>query len=110
MENPTSDNAVDEELLQLLNMVATVKNDPEERERYMGIMGVIDYEKRDAYESGHAEGLAEGICGAIQTAKILGTTKEKTKEIITEQFSLEDKDAEEYITMYWDKAEKAIGK
>jgi len=98
MEEPTRDKAVDEELLQLLNIVATVKSNPEERRRYMGIMGVIDYEKRDAYESGRAE----GICGAIQMAKEFGADKEKVKISIMDKFALADEEAEEYMTQYWD--------
>ena len=46
LENPVRDNAVDEELLAIMKIVDFVKSDPEERKRYMGIMGVIDYEKK----------------------------------------------------------------
>lgn len=99
MENPTSDNAVDEELSEILNIVDTVKSNPEERRRYMGIMGVIDYEKRDAYEEGFEQGL---IQGAIQTAKSLGANREQTKIAVMTQFSLEESGAEEYINKYWD--------
>jgi len=107
MENPICDNAVDEELSKILNIVDAVKSNPEEKRRYMGIMGVIDYEKRNAYENGRAvgyqSGLQEGqIQGSIEFCKFKKTDRETTKADIMLQFSLEEKDAEEYMKKYWD--------
>jgi len=65
-----------------------------ERERYMGIMGVIDYEKRDAFEAGE-------IKGAIDNCKFLKLDKEKTKHAIIMQFSLTEDTAENYLNLYW---------
>lgn len=109
MENSIRDNAVDEELSEIMNIVDSVKSDPEERRRYMGIMGVIDYEKRDAYNKGHSTGFQEGlneglIQGAILNSKFNGTDREKTRETIMKQFSLEEGEAEEYMLSYWDEA------
>ena len=106
MENPICDNAVDEELSKILNIVDAVKSNPEEKRRYMGIMGVIDYEKRNAYENGRAvgyrSGLQEGqIQGSIEFCKFKKTDRETTKADIMLQFSLEEKDAEEYMKKYW---------
>ena len=99
MENSIRDNAVDEELAEIMNLVDIIKSNPEERKRYMGIMGVIDYEKRDAYE----EGLNKGqIHGMIQAYKSLRASEEKTKEEIMKQFSLNEETAKEYVAKYWD--------
>ena len=55
MENTRKENAVDEELQQIQNIVDEVKCSDEERARYMKVYGVIDYEKRDSYEAGQEE-------------------------------------------------------
>lgn len=90
MENPIRDNAVDEDLSKILNIVDTVKRNPEERRRYMGIMGVIDYEKRDAE-----------IKGAIQAYKLINLDREQTKEAIIKQFSISERWIEDYLNLYW---------
>lgn len=90
MENPTRDNAVDAELSEILNIVDTVKSNSEERRRYMGIMGVIDYEKRDAE-----------IKGAIQAYKLINLDREQTKEAIIKQFSISERWIEDYLNLYW---------
>lgn len=94
LDNPIRDNAVDNELLEIMTIIDTVKSNPEERERYMGIMGIIDYEKRDAFEAGE-------IKGAIDTCKFLKLDKEQTKHAIIIQFSLTEDTAEEYLNLYW---------
>lgn len=108
MESSIRSNAVDDELLDIMDIVDVVKSDPEERRRYMGIMGVIDYEKRDAYDIGHSngfeDGLEEGIQKAIKVCKKLGNDENKTREAIMEQFSLTEVKVKEYMTCYWDKA------
>lgn len=102
MENPIRDNAVDEELSEILDIVDTVKGDPKERGRYMGIMGVIDYERRDAYEAGHESGFQEGLIqGAIETCKFMKADRETTKAAIIGQFSITKEKAEEYLNLYW---------
>mgnify|MGYP003290117572 FL=1 len=68
----------------------------------MGIMGVIDYERRDAYEAGEKSGLQEGIIqGAISNSKFMNLTKEQTKENIMKQFSMPENIAEDYLNLYW---------
>lgn len=94
MENPIYDNAVDKELSEILNIVDTVKMNPEERGRYMGLMGVTDYERRDANEEGQ-------IQGSIKTCKFMNTDRETAKEAIITQFSLTEEKAEEYLNLYW---------
>ena len=90
MENPCRDNAVDNELLEILDIIDTVKADPKERERYMGIMGVIDYEKRDAE-----------IKGAIEAYKLINMNREQTKDAIMKQFSIPEDWAEDCLNLYW---------
>ena len=60
----------------------------------MGLMGVIEYERRDAYE----EGLIQGI---ILGAKLNGADRDKTKKDISRQFTLKEVEAEEYMKRYW---------
>ena len=69
MENTRKENAVDEELQQIQNIVDEVKCSDEERARYMKVYGVIDYEKRDSYEAGHTEKLIELVCRKITKGK-----------------------------------------
>ena len=99
MESSVRDNAVDEELTEIMNIVDVVKSDPKERKRYMGIMGVIDYEKRDAYNEGQ-------LCGIVKYGKQKKLTREEVKNDIMKQFSLEESKAEEYMILYWDKIYK----
>lgn len=89
-ENPSPDNAVDEELVKLQNIIDTIKCNSETRARYMGLMSVIDYEKRDAK-----------IEGAITTYKFLNYDRQQTKEDIIKQFSLPENWAEDYLNLYW---------
>ncbi len=109
MEKSVRDNAVDEELSEIMDIVDLAKSDPKERRRYMGIMGVIDYEKRDSYNegvaSGRSEGIelgrAEGIQAVINTCKLLGQDTDQTKSHIINQFDLTTEKANEYINLYW---------
>ena len=94
LDNPIPANAVDEELLAIQHIIDTVKSDSETRKRYMGIMGVIDYERRDAFEAGQLQ-------GAINTCKFMNLTKEQTKENIMKQFSFPENIAEDYLNLYW---------
>ena len=85
-------NAVDEELQQIQNIVDEVKCSDEERARYMKVYGVIDYEKRDSYEAGHAEGhtagraighaekLIEQVCRKITKGKEVAQIADELEE------------------------------
>ena len=106
MEHSTRENAVDSELSDIMDIVDTTKSDPKERGRYMGIMGIIDYEKRDSYnegiELGRSEGIQTGIIqGTIITCKSLKQDMEATKSHIMTQFNLTNEKADEYINLYW---------
>lgn len=114
METSDRSHAVDEELSKIMDIIETVKSSPEELKRYMGIMSVIDYEKRDAYlkgemqgeERGRSEGLIAGILGSIQMCHSLGIGRTTIKEKIMEQFTLDESKAEEYLTLYWNEENK----
>ena len=99
MERSVRDNATDDELTEIMNIVDTIKCDSEERRRYMGIMNVIDYEKRDAYEEGIERG---GIQGIIQACKSLGVNQERAAQELIKHFSLIPDKAQEYVSLYWD--------
>lgn len=115
MENSIRDNAVDDELSEIMEIVDTIKSNPEERKRYMGLMGVIEYERRDAYEEGRESGYQSGhelgyqsgheegqVAGAIKAYKFMKADRESVKKAIMEQFELVSADAEEYLKCYWD--------
>jgi len=117
MEHSTRENAIDTDLSDIMDIVDTAKKDPKERGRYMGIMGVIDYEKRDSYnegvefgrsegiELGRSEGIelgrSEGIRVTINTCKTLKQDMPATKSLIMTQFNLTNEKADEYINLYW---------
>ena len=114
---------VDDELSEIMDIVDTIKSNPKERRRYMGLMGVIEYERRDAYEEGRKEGHESGyqsghesgyqsgheegqVAGAISTCKFVKLDRESAKKAIMEQFVLASDDAEQYMKRYWDEADK----
>jgi len=110
MENTISDNAVDEELANIQQIVDKVKARSDVKERYMTLQEVIDYEKRDSYEEGveigRAEGIAEGIAvgiiqGTISTYKSFGQDITQAKVHLINQFQLTKEKADEYINLYW---------
>ena len=67
---------------------------------------VMYYEKRDSHKAGYQLGRKEGhelglIEGAIRTHKSLNSTRAQAKSTISEQFSLTEEKADEYIRLYW---------
>lgn len=102
MENSNEDNAVDEDLQKIQEIIGNVKSNSELRGRYMGLFGVTDYEMRDSYEAGEKVGLQEGLVrGVIDTCKSFGISREKAKEELINKHSLSDETAEEYLNLYW---------
>ena len=106
MENTISDNAVDEELASIQQIVDKVKTRTDVKERYMTLQEVIDYEKRDSYEEGveigRAEGIAVGIIqGTISTYKSFSQDTAQAKAHLINQFQLTNEKADEYINLYW---------
>lgn len=131
MENTNRSHAVDEELSKIMNVVDNVKSSPEEKKRYMGIMGMFEYEIRDAklearqeaLQEGHQAGLREGrqeglreghqaglregeIAGSIRAYHSLNIDKEIIRAKIKEQFLLDEEQAEQYLTLYWNDSPK----
>ena len=94
MENTTQNNAVDEELLKIQEIVDQIKADTDVKERYMTLQDVIDYEKRDSFNEGV-------IQGTISTCKSFALNKKEIQQRIKNQFELTDEKAEEYINQYW---------
>lgn len=97
MENTTSANAVDDELLEIQKIVDRTKSSSDVKERYMTLQEVIDYEKRDSYNAGRDE----GINAVINICKSFHLNKRETITRIVEQFSLPEDKADEYINLYW---------
>lgn len=97
MECTTPANAVDAELLEIQQIVNSVKRDKEVGKRYMTLQEMIDYEKRDSYN----EGLQAGIKGAIEICKSFNQDKVQTQNQIMKQFDLPSEQADEYINLYW---------
>lgn len=98
MENSNEENAVDKDLLEIQEIVGNVKSNRELRGRYMGIYGVIDYERRDSYIAGEKEGLIRGV---INTCKSFDIPRDKAKEELVKNHGLSDEAAEEYLNLYW---------
>lgn len=94
MENTTQNNAVDEELLKIQEIVDQIKADTDVKERYMTLQDVIDYEKRDSYNEGIVQ-------GTISTCKSFNLDKMEIQQRIKNQFALTDEKADEYINRYW---------
>lgn len=102
MEDTRKENAVDEELLEIQDIVDEIKCNEEERKRYMNLYGVIDYEKRDSFEEGIREGRELGIIqGTINTCKSLGAKRKRTKSEMMKNYDLTEEAAEEYLKQYW---------
>lgn len=86
-------NAVDEELEKLHSIVEEVKHRREVGERYMTLQDMIDFEKEESY----MEGRAKGIFAAIRICCKVGLSIEETKDILIEEYSLNDDEAEKWI-------------
>jgi len=98
MEDTTLNNAVDEELLKIQEIVNQIKTDTDVKERYMTLQDVIDYEKRDSFNEGVELGV---IQGTISTCKSFNLDKMEIQQRIKNQFELTEEKAEEYINQYW---------
>lgn len=98
MEHTTFANAVDSDLREIQKIVDNVKADSRERERFMTLQEMINYEKRDSHEAGYQAGLIEGI---IRTHQLLNATCAQAKADIIKQFNLTEEKADEYIHLYW---------
>ena len=105
MEHTTFANAVDSDLKEIQEIVDNVKADSRERERFMTLQEMINYEKRDSheagYQAGHEAGLIEGIKGVITAYKSLNATCDQAKAAIINQFDVTEEKADEYIHLYW---------
>lgn len=94
------ENAVDEDLSELQKIVDEIKQNDEERERYMHF---VTYEEmlEDAERKGRYEGKIEGkIMGFITCCRSLAFDRENTKTRLEEQFSLTGEQADEYLDLY----------
>ena len=98
MEHTTFAHAVDSDLREIQKIVDNVKADCRERERFMTLQEMINYEKRDSHEAGYQAGLIEGI---IRTHQLLNATCAQAKADIIKQFNLTEEKADEYIHLYW---------
>ena len=79
-------NAVDEELEKLQSIVEEVKHRREVGERYMTLQDMIDFEKEET-----------GIITTIRVCHKVGLSKEETKDMLIEEYSLDADEAEKWI-------------
>ena len=56
---------------------------------------------RDEWDEGMKKAKEEGIKGLVETCKTLGASQQFTLKILIEKMSLQQKQAEEYLLMYW---------
>ena len=90
LEETTRENAVDEELLAIQDIVGTIKQSKKAEDRYMTLQEIIDH----SYEDGVQQGI-------IQACLVLNQTKEKTIETLMEKCDLSEKEATSYVELYW---------
>lgn len=101
-EITTNENATDNELQKIQNIVTRIKSSSEVKERYMTLEEIIYFEKRDTREAALKEGISQSMQGTISILKSIEfMTREKAKEALLSNFSLSSDEAEEYLSMYW---------
>ena len=100
-------NAIDADLKEIQSVVSNIKNNEEVGERYMTMEEMIQYEKNESFEKGHAAGRAEGhaagraegIQVSIRMCRKFGKTDEETIEELMEAYNLSYDEAKEHLKM-----------
>ena len=80
-------------------------------------MSIFEYDEaqhlRNVYEDGYKEGFIEGYIEEIAKATIrfkldINRSRHETAEYIMKEFSLDPKQAEEYLDKYWPEGKKSV--
>ena len=90
-------NVTDAELEHLHSIVEKAKYNQKVGKRYMTLQDMIDYEKKESYEDGKAEGREEGILVLISTLKELNVPSDEILKQLMQKFSLTMEEAKAYL-------------
>lgn len=105
LEETIPENAVDEDLREMQNIVGKIKHRKDVGKHYMTLQEIIDQEKKYSYhdgeKSGHERGLEQGIEAGIRMLKELNIPKEEACRAVEKQFQLTEDEAKEYLKHYW---------
>ena len=89
MQDSSEKNAIDSELREIHSVVSSIKGDEEVGERYMTFEDVIEYEKEESYNAGHAAGHAAGsVDGFISACRVMKKSDEDIVSLLMEEFTL----------------------
>ena len=101
LEETKPENAVDEELREVQDIVGKVKHRKEVGAHYMTLQEIIDNEKKYSYEDGLEQGLEQGLENSIRMLKKLNVPETDAYRSLMEQFSLTEEEAAEYMKRFW---------
>ena len=101
LEETKPENAVDEELREVQDIVGKVKHRKDVGEHYMTLQEIIDNEKKYSYEDGKEIGRQEGLENSIRMLKNLNVSETDAYASLMEQFSLTEEKAAEYMKRFW---------
>ena len=101
LEDTKPENAVDEELREVQDIVGKVKHRKEVGAHYMTLQEIIDNEKKYSYEDGLEQGLEQGLENSIRMLKKLNVPETDAYRTLMEQFSLTEEEAAEYMKRFW---------
>jgi predicted transposase/invertase (TIGR01784 family) len=90
-------NVTDAELEHLHSIVEKAKYNQKVGKRYMTLQDMIDYEKKESYEDGKAEGREEGILVLISTLKELNVPSDEILKQLMQKLSLTMEEAKAYL-------------
>ncbi|MBR3807052.1 MAG: hypothetical protein IKJ15_01585, partial [Lachnospiraceae bacterium] len=90
-------NVTDAELEHLHSIVEKAKYNQKVGKRYMTLQDMIDYEKKESYEDGKAEGREEGILVLISTLKELNVPNDEILKQLMQKISLTMEEAKAYL-------------
>ena len=90
-------NVTDTELEHLHSIVENVKHNQKAGKRYMTLQDMINYEKKESFNDGVAQGREEGILALISLAKEMNLSTEQILTQLMQKFSLSMEEAKTYL-------------
>ncbi len=90
-------NVTDTDLEHLHSIVENVKHNQKAGKRYMTLQDMINYEKKESFNDGVAQGREEGILALISLAKEMNLSTEQIFTQLMQKFSLSTEEAKAYL-------------
>ena len=90
-------NVTDTELEHLHSIVENVKHNQKAGKRYMTLQDMINYEKKESFNDGVAQGREEGILAVISLAKEMNLSTEQILTQLMQKFALSTEEAKAYL-------------